>query len=107
MRSTSPSRMRSRTRATSSSTTTGAFGREPFGDAIGPIKDRGELTGVIIHKGVLVAEWGEPQRVDMTHSVTKSLLSSVAGVAYDGGMIRNRGLLARRGNETCRHRALS
>src|SRR5262249_54087406 len=46
------------------------FGREPFGDAIGPIKDRGELTGVIVHKGVLVAEWGEPQRVDMTHSVT-------------------------------------
>src|SRR5207253_7184960 len=29
------------------------FGREPFGDAIGPIKDRGELTGVIIHNGVL------------------------------------------------------
>jgi hypothetical protein len=24
---------------------------------------------VIIHNGVLVAEWGEPQRVDMTHSV--------------------------------------
>jgi len=66
-----------------------SFGREPFGDAIGPIKDRGELTGVIIHKGVLVAEWGEPQRVDMTHSVTKSLLSSVVGVAYDGGMIRS------------------
>jgi CubicO group peptidase (beta-lactamase class C family) len=65
------------------------FGREPFGDAIGPIKDRGELTGVIIHKGVLVAEWGEPQRVDMTHSVTKSLLSSVVGLAYDSGMIRS------------------
>jgi hypothetical protein len=65
------------------------FGREPFGDAIGPIKDRGELTGVIVHKGVLVAEWGEPQRVDMTHSVTKSFLSSVVGLAYDGGMIRS------------------
>ena len=44
-----------------------SFGREPFGDAIGPIKDRGELTGVIIHKGVLVAEWAatrghDPQR---------------------------------------------
>jgi hypothetical protein len=25
----------------------------------------------------------------MTHSVTKSLLSSVVGVAYDGGMIRS------------------
>lgn len=71
------------------------FGREPFGDAIGPIKDRGEETGVIIHKGVLVAEWGEPQRVDMTHSVTKSLLSSVVGVAYDGGMIRRVDDLAR------------
>ena len=65
------------------------FGREPFGDAIGPIKDRGELTGVIVHKGVLVAEWGEPQRVGMTHSVTKSFLSSVVGLAYDGGMIRS------------------
>jgi hypothetical protein len=41
-------------------------------DAIGPIKDRGELTGVIIHKGVLVAEWGELRRADMTHSVTKA-----------------------------------
>ena len=53
------------------------FGREPFGYAIGPIKDRGDLTGVVVHKGYIVAEWGEPLRVDMTHSVTKSLLSSV------------------------------
>ena len=71
------------------------FGREPFGDAIGPIKDRGDLTGVIIHKGALVAEWGEPQRVDMTHNVTKSFLSSVVGLAYDGGMIRSVDDLAR------------
>src|SRR5688572_25563332 len=56
------------------------FGREPFGDAIGPIKDRGEHTGVIVHKGYIVAEWGEPQRVDMTMSVTKSLLSTVVGL---------------------------
>ena len=65
------------------------FGREPFGYAIGPIKDRGEMTGIIVHKGYIVAEWGEPRRVDMTHSVTKSLLSSVIGVAYDRGMIRS------------------
>src|SRR5437016_1510558 len=64
------------------------FGREPFGSAIGPIKDRGDQTGVVVYKGYLVAEWGEPSRVDMTHSVTKSLLSSVVGVAYDRGMIR-------------------
>jgi hypothetical protein len=63
------------------------FGREPFGDAIGPIKERGEPTGLIIRHGYIVAEWGEPARVDMTHSVTKSLLSSVVGVAVDRSMI--------------------
>ena len=36
------------------------FGREPFGYAIGPIKERGEPTGIIVHKGYIVAEWGEP-----------------------------------------------
>ena len=55
------------------------FGREPFGYAIGPIRERGDPTGIIIHNGYIVAEWGEPLRVDMTHSVTKSLLSSVVG----------------------------
>ena len=63
------------------------FGREPFGDAIGPIKERGEPTGVIIHQGYIVAEWGEPLGINMTHSVTKSFLSSVVGLAVDRGMI--------------------
>jgi CubicO group peptidase (beta-lactamase class C family) len=65
------------------------FGREPHGAATGPIKDRGDLTGVIVRRGYIVAEWGEPLRVDMTHSVTKSMLSSVIGVAFDRGMIRS------------------
>jgi len=71
------------------------FGREPYGNPIGPIKDRGEPTGVIVRRGYLVAEWGEPSRVDMTHSVTKSFLSSIAGVAYDRGLIRGIDDLAR------------
>ena len=66
-----------------------SFGREPFGDAVGPIKDRGEPTGVIIRRGYVVAEWGEPLRVDMTHSVTKSFLSSTVGLAVDRGLIRS------------------
>src|SRR5258708_10500678 len=65
------------------------FGREPFGYAIGPTKSRGDMTGIVVHKGYIVAEWGEPLRVDMTHSVTKSLLSSVVGVAFDRGLIRS------------------
>src|SRR3984893_2669981 len=65
------------------------FGREPFGYAIGPIRERGDPTGIIIHKGYIVAEWGDPLRVDMTHSVTKSFLSSIIGVAVDRGMINS------------------
>jgi CubicO group peptidase (beta-lactamase class C family) len=65
------------------------FGREPFGYAIGPIKERGDPTGIIIHKGYIVAEWGDPLGVNMTHSVTKSFLSSVVGLAVDRGMIRS------------------
>lgn len=66
-----------------------SFGREPFGDAIGPIKDRGDQTGIIIKNGYVVAAWGEPWRVDMTHSVTKSFLTTVVGLAYDKGLIKN------------------
>ena len=65
------------------------FGREPHGEAIGPIKARGDMTGIVLRGGYIVAQWGEPARVDMTHSVTKSLLSSVVGVAFDRGMIRS------------------
>jgi CubicO group peptidase (beta-lactamase class C family) len=64
-----------------------SFGKEPFGDGIGPFKDRGEPTGIIVHKGYIIASWGEPDRVDMTHSVTKSFLSTVVGLAVDRGLI--------------------
>ncbi|AFK05277.1 beta-lactamase [Emticicia oligotrophica DSM 17448] len=66
-----------------------SFGKEPFGFAIGPFAERGLPTGLIIHKGYIVAEWGEPARTDITHSVTKSFLSSVVGLAVDRGLIKN------------------
>ncbi|MCX6216122.1 serine hydrolase [Spirosoma sp.] len=66
-----------------------SFGKEPFGYAVGPFADRGEPTGVIVYKGYIVAEWGEPQRCDITHSVTKSFLSTVIGLAVDKGLIRS------------------
>ncbi len=65
------------------------FGKEPFGEGIGPFADRGDATGIIIHKGYIIAEWGEPSRVDMTHSVTKSFLSAVVGLAVDKRLIKN------------------
>ncbi len=66
-----------------------SFGREPFGDAVGPHKTRGPATGLIIKDGYLVTKWGEPERVDMTFSVTKSFLSTTVGLAYDQGLIRD------------------
>lgn len=65
------------------------FGKEPFGEGIGPFAERGEPTGIIIYKGYIIATWGEPLRCDMTHSVTKSFLSSVVGLAVDNGMIKS------------------
>jgi CubicO group peptidase (beta-lactamase class C family) len=65
------------------------FGREPFGYAIGPFKPRGDMTGLVVRHGYVVAEWGAPTRVDMTFSVTKSFLSSVAGIALERGLIRS------------------
>ncbi len=65
------------------------FGKEPFGDAIGPMKDRGAPTGIIIKNGYIIAEWGEPMRPDMAHSVTKSFLSATVGLAYDHGLIKS------------------
>lgn len=65
------------------------FGKEPFGDGVGPFAVRGDATGIIIHKGYIIAEWGEPNRVDMTFSVTKSFLSTVVGLAVDKGLIKS------------------
>jgi CubicO group peptidase (beta-lactamase class C family) len=66
-----------------------SFGREPFGEAVGLFKERGEATGLIIRNGYIVAEWGDPNRVDMTFSVTKSFLSTTVGLAFDKGLIRS------------------
>jgi CubicO group peptidase (beta-lactamase class C family) len=68
---------------------TQSFGRAPFGEIVGPTKERGDPTGIIIRNGYIVAEWGEPARVDMTHSVTKSFLSTVVGIAFDRRLIRS------------------
>jgi CubicO group peptidase (beta-lactamase class C family) len=66
-----------------------SFGREPMGEAVGPFKERGPTSGVVIRGGYIVAEWGDPHRVDPTFSVTKSFLSSTVGLAYDRALIRD------------------
>jgi CubicO group peptidase (beta-lactamase class C family) len=66
-----------------------SFGREPFGFPVGPMKVRGGPSGLIIKNGYIVAEWGTPERVDLTFSVAKSFLSSIVGLAVQDGLIKN------------------
>lgn len=66
-----------------------SFSREPHFSIIGPTKPRDSASGMIIRGGFIVAEWGDTQRVDMTFSVTKSYLSTMAALALDQGLIRD------------------
>ncbi len=63
------------------------FEREPFHEILGPTKKRGGPAGMILRKGFVVAQWGDVRRVDMTFSVTKSFLSTMAGLAVDQKLI--------------------
>ncbi len=70
---------------------TNSFGREPHFSIIGPVKDREAGSGLVIRNGYVVAEWGDVDREDMTFSVTKSYLSTMAGLALDDGLIDSAG----------------
>ena len=60
-----------------------------FGGLIGLTSTRAAINGVIVRRGYVVAEWGDTQRVDMSHSVSKSFLTAVVGLAWQQGLIRN------------------
>lgn len=66
-----------------------AFSREPNFEILGQTKDRGGPAGLIIKNGYIVAEWGDIHRVDMTFSVAKSYLSTIAGLALDANLIHS------------------
>ncbi len=65
------------------------FEREPFHEILGPTKKRGGPAGMILKNGYAIKSWGDTRRVDMTFSVTKSFLSTVAGLAVDRNLINN------------------
>lgn len=66
-----------------------SYAREPDYKIIGPMKERGGPAGIIVRHGYIVAQWGDINRVDMTFSVTKSFLSTTAGLAVDCGLIES------------------
>jgi CubicO group peptidase (beta-lactamase class C family) len=62
---------------------------EPHDAIIGPMSERGAMNGLVVYKGSVVAEWGDTQHVEMTHSVTKTFLTTVTGLAWREGLIRD------------------
>ncbi len=66
-----------------------AYANEPDYKIAGPMRERGKPAGIILKNGYIVAQWGDVKRVDMTYSVTKSYLSTVAGIVIDDHLIKN------------------
>lgn len=66
-----------------------AYANEPGYKLLGPTKQRGKPAGMILRHGYIIAQWGDIDRVDMTFSVTKSFVSTIAGLAVDAKLIGN------------------
>lgn len=61
----------------------------PFNEIVGPLRERGGPAGVVVRRGYIAAEWGDTRRVDLTFSVSKSYLATLAGLALQEGLIRD------------------
>jgi len=59
----------------------------PWNETLGPVRSRGGPNGLVLRRGMIVAEWGDTAQVDLTFSVAKSYLSILAGLAFDRGLI--------------------
>lgn len=68
-----------------------AYKNEPNYRILGPTGTREGSAGLIIRGGKIAAEWGDLERVEMTFSVVKSYLSTVAALAWADGFIGDLG----------------
>ncbi len=59
----------------------------PWNKLLGPVHDRGPVSGTIVLDGKPLASWGEPDRPDLTFSIAKTYLALLAGVAHDRGLL--------------------
>lgn len=62
---------------------------QTYDELIGPTKQRGDMSGLVLRHGYIAAEWGDTSRVDMTFSATKSYLATTAGLAWDKRLLRD------------------
>ncbi|MHB1510870.1 MAG: serine hydrolase domain-containing protein [Acidimicrobiales bacterium] len=57
-------------------------------EVIGPLVPASGGSGVLLAEGHEVASWGDPDVAEMAFSATKSVVSAVAGCAFDDGLLR-------------------
>jgi CubicO group peptidase (beta-lactamase class C family) len=60
---------------------------EPWPHVMGPLIDRGGASGLVFVGGREIARWGDPGRREMAFSIAKSALGTVAGLAFDDGLL--------------------
>lgn len=56
-------------------------------EIVGPLLPASGASGIVTVGGAEVATWGDPDAVEMCFSATKSVVSAVAGLAYDDGLL--------------------
>lgn len=62
---------------------------EPWPYVLGPVRDRAGPTGLVVVNGREVLRWGDPDAPDMAFSIAKSALATVAGLAFDDGLLED------------------
>ncbi|MDG4789309.1 serine hydrolase [Micromonospora sp. WMMD1102] len=60
---------------------------ESHREVTGPLLPGTGASGVVRHQGRVVAEWGDAAIPEMLFSGTKSVVATVAGVAFDRGLL--------------------
>ena len=60
---------------------------EKLQSAAAMIEEAESAAVVVIYNGAVLAHWGEPSRRFMCHSMRKSILSALYGIAVDRGSI--------------------
>lgn len=60
---------------------------ESHREVTGPLLPGSGASGVIRHRGEVVATWGDPAAPEMLFSGTKAVVATLAGVAFDRGLL--------------------
>jgi CubicO group peptidase (beta-lactamase class C family) len=56
-------------------------------EIVGPVLAATGASGLVAHRGLVLATWGAFETPEMLFSGTKSLVSTVAGLAFDDGLL--------------------